>query len=273
MPELPEVETVCRTLRALVRGRRIIKIEVLQSRLRQRIAHNFESLLLGGTFVDVRRRGKYILLILDREVIWVVHLGMSGKLIYVTGERPREKHDHICAGLENGCELRYHDPRRFGLSAAIPLGELARWPPIRDLGPDPLGADFTPARLYEAASKSRRRIRDLLLDQRVVAGLGNIYTNEILYRAGVRPTARAFHLGRYRIHEIAAATPGLLNQAIQWGGTSFSDYRDGEDRRGEFQSHLHVYGREGEPCRRCRHIIKRASLGNRSAFYCPSCQR
>ena len=272
MPELPEVETVRRTLCDLVLGRRIIKVEVLEPRLRLPVARDFASFLSGRTFVDVQRRGKYLLLILDGERVWVTHLGMSGKLIYVSAERPREAHDHICAVLENGFELRYHDPRRFGLAAAMPLGKMQTWPPLRDLGPDPLEGDFAVAGLYHRARKSRRKIRDLLLDQKVVAGLGNIYSNELLFYAGIRPTVRAFKLSRERVDEIAAIAPRLLREAIHWGGTSFSDYRDGQDRQGEFQARLSVYGREGERCRRCAHVIKRVALGNRGAFYCPTCQ-
>ena len=272
MPELPEVETVRRTLCALVPGRRIIKVEVLEPRLRRRVARDFASVLSGRTIVDVERRGKYLLLILDGKSVWVTHLGMSGKLIYVNAERPREAHDHICAVLENGFELRYHDPRRFGLAAAMPLGKLQSWPPLRGLGPDPLDGDFAVGGLYQQARKSRRKIRDLLLDQKVIAGLGNIYSNELLFYAGIRPTVRACKLTRQRVNEIAAIAPRLLREAIHWGGTSFSDYRDGQDRQGEFQARLSVYGRDGERCRRCEHVIKRVALGNRSAFYCPSCQ-
>ena len=273
MPELPEVETVCRTLRALVPGHRIVHVEVLQHRLRVPVRRDFKSLLLGRKIIDIQRKGKYILLMMEGEIVWVSHLGMSGKLIYVATERPREVHDHIFVRLDHGFDLRYHDPRRFGLAAAMRTLQLGDWPQIRDLGPDPLGPDFVASGLYARTRSSRRKIRDLLLDQSVVAGLGNIYINELLFYAGIRPTTRAFRLARERVAQIATHAPQLLNEAIQWGGTSFSDYRDGQDRRGEFQQHLRVYGREGESCRRCQQLIKRVSLGNRSAFYCPACQK
>ncbi|HWP56308.1 MAG TPA: bifunctional DNA-formamidopyrimidine glycosylase/DNA-(apurinic or apyrimidinic site) lyase [Candidatus Acidoferrales bacterium] len=272
MPELPEVETVCRTLRAVVPGHRVVGVEVLERRLRMPVGRSFKALLFGRKIVDVERRGKYILLILEGEVVWVSHLGMSGKLIYVAAQRPRERHDHIIVALDRGFELRYHDPRRFGLALALSRRELETWPQFRALGPDPLAGDVASG-LYESARGSRRKIRDLLLDQRVLSGLGNIYANEILFYAGIRPTARAFTLTRARAGRIAAAAARLLSEAIQWGGTSFSDYRDGQDRRGEFQQHLRVYGREGESCTRCGRTIKRVSLGNRSAFYCPGCQK
>jgi formamidopyrimidine-DNA glycosylase len=273
MPELPEVETVCRTLRAVTTGHRIVEVEVLERRLRMPVSRNFKSLLQGRKIVDIQRRGKYILLVLEGDMVWVSHLGMSGKLIYVAAERAREEHDHIFVRLDHGFDLRYHDPRRFGLAAVMPAAELEAWPQIRDLGPDPLGPDFAGAGLFAHTRGSRRKIRDLLLDQSVVAGLGNIYINELLFYAGVRPTTRAFKLDRLRVLRMATVARELLHEAIQWGGTSFSDYRDGQDRRGEFQQHLRVYGREGESCRRCSQLIKRISVGNRSAFYCPVCQR
>ena len=273
MPELPEVETVCRTLRAVVPGHRIVNVEVREARLRVPVRRDFKSLLLGRKILEIQRKGKYILLTMEGEIVWVSHLGMSGKLIYVTSERPREVHDHIFVRLDHGFDLRYHDPRRFGLATAMRMAQLGDWAQIRDLGPDPLGEDFAARGLYARTRSSRRKIRDLLLDQSVVAGLGNIYVNELLFCAGIRPTTRAFRLARERVAQIARRAPQLLSEAIQWGGTSFSDYRDGQDRRGEFQQHLRVYGREGERCTRCQQLIKRVPLGNRSAFYCPACQK
>ena len=273
MPELPEVETICRGLRSLVTGRRVAEVEVLEPRLRIPVAEDFGSKLQGKTILGVERKGKYLLTLLEEEGVWISHLGMSGKLIYVETDRPREEHDHILVRLDNGHELRFHDPRRFGLSLIFPRGQLAEWAPLRELGPDPLDQRFDGDYLYSIARSSRRRVRDLLIDQRVVAGLGNIYANEILFRAGIRPATRAWKLGRERSGKIAKLTPKLLREAIRWCGTSFSDYRDAEDRFGEFQNHLRVYDRTGEKCRVCAGTIKRVSLGNRSAFYCPKCQR
>ena len=203
----------------------------------------------------------------------MVHLGMSGKLIYVEAGKPRERHDHIIIHLENGHELRFHDPRRFGLSLLVPRPELEASPQIKVLGLDPFHQRFNGVYLYSVARSSRRRIRDLLIDQGVVAGVGNIYANEILFRAGIRPTTRAWKLGRVRVERIAKMVPKILREAIRWCGTSLSDYRDAEDRRGGFQNHLRVYDREGELCRVCKSTIKRVPIGNRSAFYCPTCQK
>jgi len=246
---------------------------VIESRLRIPVVPEFALQLRGRAVLDVERRGKYILVWLEGKIVWISHLGMSGKLIFVRGDRPRGKHDHIVVGFDGGGELRFHDPRRFGLSVAIPGAALARWPQIRDLGSDPLHHQFSGGYLHSVARNSRRRIRDLLIDQSVVAGLGNIYANEILFRAGVRPTRRAWRVGRRLTDQIAETAPTLLREAIRWRGTSFSDYRDGEDRKGGFQDLLQVYNREGEACRVCSERIKKIRIGNRSAFYCSRCQR
>ncbi|MFQ5682454.1 MAG: bifunctional DNA-formamidopyrimidine glycosylase/DNA-(apurinic or apyrimidinic site) lyase [Candidatus Binatia bacterium] len=273
MPELPEVETICRGLRALLPGSRIATAEVLEPRLRILVSGDFCSGLQGKLILGVERRGKYILVSLEGDRVWVTHLGMSGKLIYVDMNRPRERHDHIIVRLEGGHELRYHDPRRFGLSFVAPHAEMALLPQMKNLGLDPFDSRLHGSFLYTAARKCRRRIRDLLIDQRVLAGLGNIYANEILFQARVRPTTRAYRLGRKRLKRIAEVIPQVLLEAIRWRGTSLSDYRDGEDRKGVFQDHLRVYDREGKPCALCVSRIKKAHAGNRSAFYCPSCQK
>lgn len=273
MPELPEIETICGGLRGLLPGRIAARVEVLDRRLRCRVSPDFRRRLEGRAIEDVGRRGKYILVALEGKWVWISHLGMSGKLIYVEASRPRERHDHIIVTLSNGHELRYHDPRRFGLSLVVPAARISALPQLKDLGPEPFDPEFCAAYLYAVFHESRRRIRDVLIDQRVVAGLGNIYANEILFRAGMRPTRPACKLGRSGADTIAKAIPEVLREAIRWCGTSFSDYRDAQDRFGGFQNHLRVYGREGEKCRACASAIRRVSLGNRSAFYCRTCQK
>jgi formamidopyrimidine-DNA glycosylase len=273
MPELPEIETICRGLRPYVVGRTINDVQVLERRLRNLVDEQLAAQLQGKTISKVMRRAKYILLSLDEQVTWLFHLGMSGKLIHVDPATPKQKHDHIIVGLDSGYELRYHDPRRFGLSLVAADDGLGDLPQLCQLGLDPFDIRFKGQYLYSFTRRSQRRIRDLLLDQQIVAGLGNIYTNEVLYCVGVRPTVRSSKITREKVEEIAAAIPKLLKRAIRWCGTSFSDYRDAEDRFGAFQNHLLVYDREGEKCRFCRAVIKRVSIGNRSAFYCPSCQK
>jgi formamidopyrimidine-DNA glycosylase len=273
MPELPEVETICRGLRPLLARLTITDVKVLESRLRNPISPNLHSELNQKTILDVQRRGKYILISLKGNWVWIIHLGMSGKLVFVKPEQPRARHDHIVVSFDSGHELRYNDPRRFGLSAVVARAELVRLSQMANLGLDPLDRRFNADYLRGMARHSKRRVRDLLIDQTVAAGLGNIYVNEILFQAGVRPTRRAWTLKRQEIGRIAQVTPKVLQRAIRWRGTSFSDYRDGEDRKGEFQNYLRVYDRAGEKCRVCGTQIKAVRLGNRGAFYCSRCQK
>jgi formamidopyrimidine-DNA glycosylase len=175
--------------------------------------------------------------------------------------------------LDGGSELRYHDPRRFGLSLVTSQDRLHKLPQLRRVGLDPFDPALDGDYLFRFTRASGRRIRDLLLDQQIVAGLGNIYANEILSLTGIKPSARAHRLTRAQVQSLAAAIPTLLGDAIRWCGTSFSDYRDADDKAGEFQNHLRVYDRDGEKCRKCPSVIKRVALGNRSAYYCPSCQK
>ncbi len=272
MPELPEVETVCRSLRPHLVGRTISRVRVLEPRLRVPVNERAVRSLAGKRVDAISRVAKYILLNLSDGRVWVFHLGMSGKLICVAPRTALQKHDHILVGLDGGGELRYHDPRRFGLSVVTTKARLHELPQLRHIGLDPFDPALNGEYLFRFTRASERRIRDLLLDQRIIAGIGNIYANEILSLTGIKPTTRAHRLTRKQAHSLAAAIPILLNDAIRWCGTSFSDYRDADDRSGEFQNHLRVYDRHGEKCRNCMRLVKRITMGNRSAYYCPSCQ-
>jgi len=273
MPELPEVETVRRILEKRLCGRQIAEVEVFQTALRLPVAADFASRLIGRTVVGVARRGKYLFVGLDGNWIWVCHLGMSGKLVFSTDRLPRNKHDHIIVRFREGGDLRFNDPRRFGLCIAMSQADLGAWPSIARLGIEPLDGELNGRTLYALLHRSRRKLRDVLMDQRVIAGLGNIYVNEILFRAGVRPTMRASRISRRIARDIATEIPRVLEEAISSRGTSFSAYRDGNDRRGAFQSSLRVYDRAGESCRSCGSVIKRKAIGNRGMYYCPKCQR
>ncbi|HEY7712902.1 MAG TPA: bifunctional DNA-formamidopyrimidine glycosylase/DNA-(apurinic or apyrimidinic site) lyase [Candidatus Binatia bacterium] len=273
MPELPEVETVCRSLRPHLLGRTIERVTVLEARLRVPVNKKALKSVVGQRVKAITRIGKYIRLDLSDNAVWIFHLGMSGKLICVPAAAPRRKHDHIIVTLDDRRELRYHDPRRFGLSLVSTRSALAALPQFRSLGLDPFDPALTGDYLFRFTRASERRIRDLLLDQGIVAGLGNIYANEVLSRTAIKPTTRAHRLTRNQVQAIATAIPALLGDAIRWCGTSFSDYRDADDRSGEFQNHLRVYDRAGERCRVCPSAIKRLAVGNRSVFYCPKCQK
>ena len=273
MPELPEVETVCRSLRPHLVGRTIRRVLVLEPRLRVPVNAKKLSSLAGKRIEAITRVAKYILFHLSDDAVWLFHLGMSGKLICVAPNIARQKHDHIIVDLDNGAELRYHDPRRFGLSLVAKKAGLHELPQLRHVGIDPFDPALNAEYLFRFTRASERRMRDLLLDQQIIAGLGNIYANEILSLAGIKPTTRAHRLSRKQVGTIAATVPQLLSDAIRWCGTSFSDYRDADDKSGEFQNHLRVYDRVGEKCRVCPSVIKRVPIGNRSAFYCPTCQK
>ena len=273
MPELPEIETICRGLRPHLEGRKILAVNVLDRRLRNPVESRLADRLRGRTIAKVSRKAKYLLMYLHGRAVWIFHLGMSGKLIHVEPNTPKQKHDHIIVKLDSGYHLRYHDPRRFGFSLLVDEERLDSLSQFQHLGLDPFDSRFNGEYLYDFTRRSDRRLRDLLLDQQVVAGIGNIYANEILSRVGVRPTTRCWRLPRSKIEQIAAMIPKVLGEAIRWCGTSFSDYRDADDRYGEFQNHLRVYDREGKKCRICPSQIKRVALGSRSAFYCPSCQK
>ena len=273
MPELPEVETVCRSLRPHLLNRTIRRVRVIEPRLREPVDVKALRSLAGKRIEAISRIAKYIVIDLSGGSSWIFHLGMSGKLICVSAETGRQKHDHIIVDLDDGRELRYHDPRRFGLSLATNRSALRELPQLRRIGLDPFDPALNAEYLFRFTRASERRIRDLLLDQQIIAGLGNIYANEILALAGIKPTARAHRLTRRQVEMLARLIPELLRDAIRWCGTSFSDYRDADDKSGEFQNHLRVYDRDGEKCRRCPSIIKRVAIGNRSAFYCPTCQK
>jgi formamidopyrimidine-DNA glycosylase len=273
VPELPEVETVCRSLRPHLVGRTISRVRVLEPRLRVPVNRRALESLAGRRVTAVSRLAKYILLHLSDAGVWVFHLGMSGRLICVAPGVALEKHDHILVDLDSGRQLRYHDPRRFGLSVVTTRERVQELPQLRHIGLDPFDPALNGDYLWRFTRGSERRIRDLLLDQHIIAGLGNIYANEILSLSGIKPNTRAHRLTRKQVHALAVAIPKLLRDAIRWCGTSFSDYRDADNRTGEFQNHLRVYDRHGEKCRSCASTVRRIALGNRSAYYCPSCQK
>ncbi len=270
MPELPEVETVARTLAPALIGRRVVAVRVRERRLRGGVARSFVARLEGRRLEAVTRRGKYMVVGLDDGRLWLVHLGMTGQLTLAPSDRTERRHDHVVIELDDGHLVTYNDPRRFGRMAVIDASALAA---ETGAGVDPLDDAFTPETLFALTRTRRTPIKALLMDQRRVAGLGNIYTNEILFRAGVRPGRRAARLAREECRRIVAASHLVLAEAIRRGGSSISDYRDGLGREGWFQLDHCVYDRAGEPCPGCRTPIRARVLVGRSTFYCPRCQR
>lgn len=274
MPELPEVETVVRSLRPHVTGKRIAKVTVRLHKLLRHPEGDAEAFCMrleDCTVQAVSRRGKYIVMMLDRGWL-VVHLGMTGKLLYRAQSDDVGRHDHVLIDFSDSSRLVYEDARRFGGLGVWEENPLLQ-PPLSRLGPEPFSDEFNGEVFYEAARKSRRAVKAVLLDQHVVAGIGNIYADEILFAAGVRPRRGAYRLTRKECICIAQAAEKVLRQAIDCGGSTIRDYVDADQRVGSFQLQHQVYGRAGEPCRRCGATLKKVVVGGRSSVYCPHCQK
>jgi formamidopyrimidine-DNA glycosylase len=281
MPELPEVETVVRDLRAEVVGRSIVAVpHAASSVFRYPAPEVLAALLPGGSFDSVRRLGKYILCGLSREgepvpggEALIVHLGMTGHLEVCDAAAPERPHSHLRALLDDGRELRFADARRFGrVIHGDPVAlRAARLVPA--LGVEPLGEEFTPARLDALLRGTTRTLKAALLDQRGIAGLGNIYVDEICHRAGVRPTRRCPRLTRAERAALHAAVVSVLEIAIRNRGSTIDDYRDLWNAKGGHQEELRVYGRGGQPCVRCGTVLRRTVVAGRTTAYCPACQR
>lgn len=269
MPELPEVETVRRSLRPVV-GRRIEAVEVFEPRLRRSVARELPSRVAGHTIENIERRGKYLLFRLSGGDTLLAHLGMSGALLLQPAGTPRAAHDHIRLQLSGDLQLTFNDPRRFGL---LSVGRADTFAELGNIGPDALDDGFSLSDLVALARGRKKPVKNLLMDQRALGGIGNIYANEILFRAGIRPSRPARRLTRAELARLFDATRAVLTHAIELGGSSISDYRDANGRPGYFHLCLSVYDRAGKPCPRCRTPVRRAVHAGRSSFYCPTCQR
>ncbi|MBF6559343.1 MAG: bifunctional DNA-formamidopyrimidine glycosylase/DNA-(apurinic or apyrimidinic site) lyase [Candidatus Binataceae bacterium] len=277
MPELPEVESLRRILAASATGRSFIAAIVREPRLRRAVTPDFAASIIGRTIETVGRRAKYLMIELGGGDLLMVHLGMSGSLTHRRAGRDNEpfdpRHDHLEFTLDDGSRLVYNDPRRFGLIKLVARADLAAIAELRGLGPEPFAAEFCTDYLWRVTRGRRGAIKNLLMDQRIVAGVGNIYASEILFRARVRPTRRAGKVTRAELARIAAITPAVLHEAIGSGGTTFRSYRDGRGQPGRYAPRLLVYDREGQPCRECATPIRAVTVGQRSSFYCPHCQK
>ncbi len=282
MPELPEVETVVRGLRPKLEG--AVLAEVLQRRktLRFPLPRNFAARLTGRRVERVGRRAKYILAYLDDGQVLLCHLGMSGRMVIsdrADQEQPLDKHDHIVFRTDRGDEIRFNDARRFGMMDLTPAAELDDHKLLRGLGPEPLGNSFNGPALAAALKGRRSPIKAALLDQKVVAGLGNIYVCEALYDAGLSPKRQAYTVQGNRAERLAAAVRDVLGRAIAAGGSSLRDYVQADGELGYFQHDWAVYGREGEACPNCncdpaaKGGIRRLVQSGRSTFYCATRQR
>jgi formamidopyrimidine-DNA glycosylase len=271
MPELPEVETVVRGLRGALVGRRIVGVRLGKTDFIDD-PPALERDLPGSRVAAVGRHGKFIRLRLEKggaPLALLVHLGMTGQLAARGPQAPLVAHTHAIFALDDGRELRYTDARRFGRIALVPDGSAAG--PLGRLGDDALATTFAAFRARVAGR--RAMIKALLLDQRVLSGLGNIYTDESLWRARLHPRRIAARLQPEELRRLFGAVQRVLREAIRWRGSSISDYLDAEGRPGQYQLRHRAYGREGKPCSRCRAKIRRVMVAGRSSYFCPRCQR
>ncbi|XKE45034.1 bifunctional DNA-formamidopyrimidine glycosylase/DNA-(apurinic or apyrimidinic site) lyase [Halomonas organivorans] len=272
MPELPEVETTRRGIAPHVEGREITEVIVRQSRLRLPVPDDLIDRLVGARIGTLSRRAKYLLMPLEGDpssLLW--HLGMSGSLRIVRlGELPR-KHDHLDLVMADGAVLRYHDPRRFGFVDWL-AGDATQDSRLARLGPEPLSEGFDGERLYAMSRGRRLAVKPFLMDNAVVVGVGNIYAAEALFLAGIDPRRAAGRISRERYARLAAAVREVLAAAITQGGTTLRDFVGGTGEPGYFAQRLNVYGRDGEPCRRCGAELRLVILGQRASVFCGQCQ-
>ncbi|MDO8907345.1 MAG: bifunctional DNA-formamidopyrimidine glycosylase/DNA-(apurinic or apyrimidinic site) lyase [Pseudohongiella sp.] len=271
MPELPEVETSRRGIDPHVSGRTVTKTIVRQGKLRWPVPVQIISELSGQTILGTDRRGKYLLLNTAAGCL-IIHLGMSGSVRIVDNSQPAGKHDHVDIEFTGGVILRYHDPRRFGciLWSAHPSDQ---HPLLRDLGPEPLSEEFTADYLFARSRGRKTPIKSFIMDSHVVVGVGNIYANEALFMAGIRPQAEAGAMSRARLQRLVASIKEVIAHAITVGGTTLRDFVGGDGKPGYFQQSLRVYGRGGEACKSCGSVLKEIRQTQRSSVYCARCQR
>jgi formamidopyrimidine-DNA glycosylase len=272
MPELPEVETVRRSLELHVAGRRITSVEGENVALRRPLQPKaLAGALIGGGFEAFRRRGKFLLADLDRGGSLLVHLGMTGRLHIATNE-PHLPHTHLVLGLDDGRELRFVDARRFGLVDWLAPGTEADDPSLRTLGVEPLDPKLE-EQLPPVLHARRAAVKALLMDQHLVAGVGNIYAAEALYRARIRPARAGNRTSLARLADLARAVREVLTEAVEQGGTTLRDYATPEGDFGYFAVRLQVYGRQGQPCSACGTMLRSAVIAGRTTAWCPRCQR
>ena len=295
MPELPEVETVRRGLAPVMEGARIVKVEVRRGDLRWPLAKDFAKRIAGATVDGLGRRAKYLIADLSSGDVLMMHLGMSGSFHIIQDAKNEKRnarpgdfhhargkigaHDHIVFHMSNGATVTFNDPRRFGSMKLVARAKLDREPLLSALGPEPLGNEFDATMLAKACAGKKTSLKAALLDQRVVAGLGNIYVCEALYRAHLSPKRQASTIAdrkgapNERAVALVDAIKVVLHDAIKAGGSSLRDHRQADGTLGYFQHSFRVYDREAEPCQDCKGTIKRIVQSGRSTFYCPGCQK
>ncbi len=274
MPELPEVETVCRGLEQSILGKTIEQVEVMRPDLRIPFPDNLAESLHDQAITTITRRSKYILMTLSNQLVLIMHLGMSGKIL-IREDEPEtiHKHDHLLIRFSDDSWLIFHDPRRFGLVTLANAVNINEHPLLAHLGPEPLSNDFTVDYLYSQLKQKHTPIKHAIMDASLVVGVGNIYASESLFRAGVRPTRACNKVTKPEVVKLVASIREVLQEAIASGGSTLRDYVRSDGDLGYFQHRFNVYGRADKPCLVCTTPIKQIKQQNRSSFYCPNCQK
>lgn len=274
MPELPEVETVCRGLRGSILGRHIDEVVVRRAKIRIPVPEELPERMQGARINAVERRAKYILMHLDNGYTMLGHLGMSGRMmVFSRLPEAAEKHDHIHFLLNDGQAIVFNDPRRFGLVTGCDTEAVAAHPLLVGLGPEPLGAEFTGDYLYSQLRRRKSAVKPVLMDQKLVVGVGNIYASEALFRTGIHPEQPANEITCRQAAALVLAIRDVLEAAIASGGSTLRNYVDSAGASGYFQHRFQVYDREGKPCANCTTPITRMTQAGRSTFWCKNCQK
>ena len=275
MPELPEVEVVRRGLLRHLPGRTITGFRQSGKKLRTPIpAAQIRKYLVGASVIDINRRAKYLLIDFSNGALLILHLGMSGKLTIFPENAEPGHHDHACWGLDDGYELRFNDPRRFGSIRFFGPDKrgLAHDVVFKTAGPEPFSEEFSATYLYQKARKKSQPVKNFIMDSRTVVGVGNIYANESLFSAGIRPTRKAGAISQQRYTRLVDEIQKVLLRAIEFGGSTISDFIGAGGESGYFQVHFNVYGKAGEPCPICALPIRQVKLAGRASFFCTNCQ-
>ena len=273
MPEMPEVEIIRRYLDKMAAGKKIMDLDIrLPRMIKWPDIEGFRALVTGRTIKAMNRRGKYLLLELDNGNEVVFHLRMTGRLVYEPTGKTSDSHARVIFHLQGGASLVYGDTRTLGTIHGIRPEERAMLKGLAEMGPEPLSAEFTPAYLYETASRRKVAIKSFLLNQKYIGGIGNIYADEALFLAGIHPLRPAQSLSWEECERLWESVNKVIAAGIEDGGTTFRDYQNGEGGQGSHQEHLYVYGRKGEPCRSCGRPIERITVGGRGTHFCPKCQ-
>lgn len=272
MPELPEVETIRRSLSQHILGSTLERVEIVwPGAVRGWNGLDFSRIAAGKKIESIGRKGKYLLIYLEEGWVIVAHMRMTGRLLYYHEETALAPHTHVVLKMDHG-ELHFNDQRKFGRLEAVPAAELESYPALAKLGPEPIGPDFSLPSLCERLAGKRVNVKAALLDQTIMAGLGNIYADETLFQARIAPERLVCDLSQGEIERMAAAARNVLEESIAVRGTTFRDYRDADGAAGEFQGFLKVYSRAGEPCVVCGRPLEKVRLAGRTTVWCPYCQ-